>query len=550
MNQPLQQTRRHFLTSAASGIGGMALAHLLQRDALGEADKTGAARRTDPLVPQPPHFAPRAKACIFVYLAGAPSQFDLFTPKPKLAELAGQKLPESLTKGVRFAFISKDSLVMPSPRKFRQHGQSGMWFSDRLPHLATCADDICMIHSMHTEAFNHHPGQLLMCCGRQQFGLPSVGAWLTYGLGSVSENLPGYVVLTAGEAARGGATLYSSGFLPSTYAGVLFRGKGEPVLNLDSPPGITRPVQRASLDALADLNSRRREKLGDTEIDSRIAAYELAFRMQAAAPELVDMSRESEKTLSAYGIEREKSAGVFARNCLLARRLVERGVRFVNLIHGGWDAHGGLDANVERNARDVDQPLAALLQDLKQRGLLDSTLVVWCTEFGRTPLAQGQDGRDHHPFSFPCWLAGGGTRPGYTHGITDDVGWGVEKGPGAHPRPACHLATPLRPQRQATYPSPPRPRIPPQRRRRRRTGGARAAGVKASLRLRCRGLAPRRFTVAATIATSIVLVVASVGSCQPKNPQDKPVGFDEPAFSVSERPSYRLLVAHCSTGPQ
>jgi uncharacterized protein (DUF1501 family) len=422
-------TRRRFLASSACGLGGAALAHLLAREAQSaEADKPDVAR-TDPLAPKPPHFAPRAKACIFVYLAGAPSQYDLFTPKPKLAELAGQKLPESMTAGVRFAFVSKDSLVMPSPRKFRQHGQSGLWLSDRLPHLAACADELCMIQSMQTEAFNHHPGQLLFCCGQAKFGLPSVGSWLTYGLGSESENLPGYVVLTAGEAARGGATLYQSGFLPSTYAGVLLRGQGEPVLNLASPPGVTPEVERATLDALADLNGRRHAQLGDNEIDSRIAAYELAFRMQSAAPELIDLAGEDQRTLDVYGIARDGAAGAFSRNCLLARRLVERGVRFVNLIHGGWDAHDQLDANVERNAHAVDQPLAALIGDLKQRGLLDSTLVVWGTEFGRTPLAQGKDGRDHHPFAFPCWLAGGGVRPGYTHGQTDDVGWAPTESP-------------------------------------------------------------------------------------------------------------------------
>ena len=422
-------SRRRFLASSAYGLGGAALAHLLSRDAFGEEEaKFASAHRTDPLAPKPPHFAPRAKACIFVYLAGAPSQYDLFTPKPKLAELAGEKLPESLTAGVRFAFVSKDSPVMASPRKFKQHGESGLWLSDRLPHLAACADELCMIQSMHTEAFNHHPGQLAFCCGQPKFGLPSVGSWLTYGLGSASENLPGYVVLTAGEAARGGATLYQSGFLPSTYAGVLLRGQGEPVLNLASPPGVTDQVQRATLDALSDLNGHRHALLGDEEIESRIAAYELAFRMQSAAPELIDLAREDQLTLDAYGLDRDGADGVFSRNCLLARRLVERGVRFVNLIHGGWDAHDQLDANVERNARTVDQPLSALIADLKQRGLLDSTLVVWGTEFGRTPLAQGKDGRDHHPFAFPCWMAGGGTRAGYTHGQTDDVGWApIEK---------------------------------------------------------------------------------------------------------------------------
>ncbi len=420
INQRLEHNRREFLTTSASGIGGIALASLLAREPARAADSP----RTDPLAPREPHFpqAP-AKACIFVYLAGAPSQLELFNYKPKLVEYNGQKLPDSLTEGVRFAFINKNATVMSSVRKFAQHGESGMWFSDALPHLATCADDICMIHSLHTEAFNHHPGQLLMCCGLQRFGRPSIGSWLTYGLGSESENLPGYVVLTAGAAARGGATLYTNGFLPSSYGGVLFRSQGEPVLNLDNPAGLPREVQRKSLDALADLNRQRLEVQGDTEIGSRIDAYELAFRMQAAAPELIDVSDETPVTMEAYG------DGPFARNCLLARRLVERGVRFVNIFHGGWDAHGGLKANITNNAMAVDQPLASLIKDLKQRGLLDSTLVVWGTEFGRTPLVQGNDGRDHHPFAFSMWMAGGGCRPGYTHGESDDLAWHVAENP-------------------------------------------------------------------------------------------------------------------------
>jgi len=415
----LLETRRQFLTTSASGIGGAALASMLAGE-----PATAAESRTDPLAPREPHLpGAKAKACIFVYLAGAPSQFELFTPKPKLMELNGKKLPDSLTEGVRFAFINRNATCLASKRKFAQHGESQMWFSDALPHLATCADDICMIHTMHTKAFNHHPGQLVMCCGMQSFGRPSMGSWVTYGLGSESENLPGYVVLTAGGAARGGATLYSNGFLPSSFGGVQFRNQGEPVLNLDNPAGLTREVQRKSLDALADLNRERLRLQGDDEIRSRIDAYELAFRMQAAAPELIDTTGESKSTLDSYG------EGDFAKNCLLARRMVERGVRFVNIFHGGWDAHGGLAGNITNNSKAVDQPLAALLKDLKARGMLDSTLVVWGTEFGRTPLAQGADGRDHHPFAFSMWMAGGGSRPGYTHGRTDDVGWSIEENP-------------------------------------------------------------------------------------------------------------------------
>ena len=421
----LARTRREFLTTSASGLGGIALSSLLQQQAIAEETS----QRTDPLAPRPTHFPAKAKACIFVYLAGAPSQLELFNPKPKLKEMAGKQLPDSLTKNVRFAFINKKAQLMGSARKFTQHGKSGMWFSDRLPNIATCADDICMIHSLHTEAFNHHPGQLVMCCGQQKFGLPSIGSWLSYGLGSESENLPGYVVLNAGPAARGGATLYSNGFLPASYAGVLFRNKGEPVLNLNNPAGITQQVQRRSLDALKELNQGRFQQLRDGEINSRIAAYELAFRMQSSAPDLIDLSQESKATLDNYGVERKGVEGDFARNCLLARRLVQRGVRYVNLFHGGWDAHGGLDANVKNNSQVVDQPLAALIKDLKQRDMLDSTLVVWGTEFGRTPLAQGKDGRDHHPAAYTIWMAGGGSNAGMTYGKTDEHGWSIEENP-------------------------------------------------------------------------------------------------------------------------
>ena len=419
------RTRREFLTTSASGLGGIALSSLLQQQVSAEKGKP----RTDPLAPRPGHFEAKTKACIFIYLAGAPSQLELFNPKPKLKEMAGKQLPDSLTKNVRFAFINKKAKLMASNRTFKQHGKSGMWFSDRLPNIASCADDICMIHSLHTEAFNHHPGQLVMCCGQQKFGLPSVGSWLSYGLGSESENLPGYVVLNAGPAARGGATLYSSGFLPSTYAGVLFRNKGEPVLNLNNPAGITQDVQRKSLDALKELNNERFNLLGDEEITSRIAAYELAFRMQSSAPELIDLSQETKATLDSYGVARSGQDGDFARNCLLARRLVQRGVRFINLFHGGWDAHGGLAANVKNNSKVVDQPVAALIKDLKQRDMLDSTLVVWGTEFGRTPLAQGKDGRDHHPAAYTIWMAGGGSRGGITYGKTDELGWSIEEKP-------------------------------------------------------------------------------------------------------------------------
>jgi hypothetical protein len=336
---------------------------------------------------------------------------------------------------------------MGSPRVFRRHGECGMELSDLLPHLATCVDDIALIRSMHTEAFNHHPGQLLMNTGSMIFGRPSIGSWLNYGLGSESQDLPGYVVLNSGRGTSGGATNWSSGFLPSSYQGVLFRNQGEPVLHLNRPPGVSESLQRAGLDTLRQLNERRRTLTVDPEIDSRIAAYELAFRMQSAAPELIDLSGESKETLIAYGVGRPdppnivtRSSGVgvpssFSTNCLLARRLVERGVRFINLFHASWDAHSNLDAELNYSTMVVDQPVAALIKDLKQRGLLDSTLVLWSSEFGRTPLGENRPGResntgrDHHPFAFSLWAAGGGIKGGVIHGETDEIGWGVTRDP-------------------------------------------------------------------------------------------------------------------------
>jgi len=443
----IQQTRRDFLATTASGIGGVALASMLHAEGLLAA--TPAADMETPARPglRPPHFAPKAKACIFIFMAGAPSQMDLYDPKPKLNELNGQPIPDSLVKDVRFAFIQKETAVlMGSPRTFRPYGQCGMEFSDLLPRLGACADDLAMVRSMYTHQFNHHPGQLLMNCGVPTFGKPSMGAWLNYGLGSESRDLPGYVVLTAGRGASGGSSLWSNGFLPSNYAGVLFRNSGDPVLNLGNPPGVTPELQLFGLDALRDLNRMHHRIVGDPEIVSRIAAYELAFRMQSAAPELIDLSGESRHTLDAYGVDREDPPvkghrggpgqyKAFARNCLLARRLVERGVRFINLFHASWDHHSNLDVELEVNAGMADQPVAALLRDLKQRGLLESTLVVWGAEFGRTPLGEnrkGRDantGRDHHPSAFTVLMAGGGIRGGQIVGRTDEIGWNVVEDP-------------------------------------------------------------------------------------------------------------------------
>jgi hypothetical protein len=445
----IDAARRQFLTSSASGLGLAALASLLQQDGLLAAESDGADRSADPLAPKAPHFAPKAKSCIFFLPEGAPSHIDLYDPKPKLQQMHGQKLPDSMTANVRFAFIKKETAVLSgSKRVFKKHGQCGMELSDYLPHLGECADDICLVRSMHTDAFNHHPAQLMMMSGVPRFGRPSMGSWLTYGLGSESENLPGYVVLTAGRGGSGGVSNWTSGFLPSSYQGVLFRDKGDPVLNLANPPGVTTDLQRAGLDAIGALNRRRLENLQDPEIASRIASYELAFRMQASAPELVDLSQESQATLDMYGCDRpEPKVGSgrgggptvykqFARNCLLARRLVERGVRFVTLVHASWDHHSNLDEELGYAAGMADQPLAALIKDLKQRGLLDSTLLVFAGEFGRTPLAENRGGilpdkpgRDHHPFAFSIWMAGGGFKGGLTHGATDEIGWGVTEKP-------------------------------------------------------------------------------------------------------------------------
>ncbi len=447
MIDQFQESRRQFFTSSASGLGLLALASLLQRDGLLAAD-TG--ETSNPLAAKTPHFAPKAKACIFFLPEGAPSHIDLFDPKPKLQELHGQQLPESMTKNVRFAFIKKETAVLwGSKRTFSPHGQCGMVLSDFLPHLGGVADDICLVRSMHTDAFNHHPAQLMMMSGVPRFGRPSLGSWLTYGLGSESENLPGYVVLTAGRGGSGGVSNWTSGFLPSTYQGVLFRDKGDPVLNLANPPGISPEMQAHGLSAIGSLNRRRMEALQDPEIASRIASYELAFRMQSAAPELVDLSQETQATLDMYGVDRPEPTDVgggrsggkdvfkqFARNCLLARRLVERGVRFVTMVHASWDHHSNLDEELGYASRMADQPLAALILDLKQRGLLDSTLLVFAGEFGRTPLAENRGGvmpekvgRDHHPFAFSVWMAGGGFKGGLTHGATDEIGWSVTDKP-------------------------------------------------------------------------------------------------------------------------
>ena len=440
MHDVLERTRRDFLTSSACGLGAAGLAALLTEDGLLAADP-------NPLAAKPTHFEPRAKSCIFIFNAGAPSHLDLFDPKPKLNQLHGQPMSDEQLKDVRFAFIKKDSVrLMGTKRTFRPYGECGTEFSDFLPHIGSCADDLLLVRSMYSEQFNHHPGQLMMQCGRGTFGLPTMGSWINYGLGNETRDLPGYVVLTSGRGSSAGATLWQSGFLPSLYSGVRFRTSGEPVLNLSNPSGLPAQLQRKGLDVLRQINDGRLEQTRDPEIASRIASYELAYRMQTAAPELIDLSSETRATRDLYGVDRKEirkggrgKAGntyqSFARNCLLARRLVERGVRFVNLVYASWDHHSNLDNELAYNTHVVDPPIAALIKDLKQRGLLEETMVVWGAEFGRTPLGENRGargsvtGRDHHPFSFSMFMAGGGLKGGLVHGASDEIGWGVAEKP-------------------------------------------------------------------------------------------------------------------------
>ena len=419
---PLCTSRREFLATSSHGFGAMALWQLLNQEGRGATPE--------------PHSPPRAKNVIFLFMMGGQSHLDLFDPKPKMAALNGQPIPAHLTVAKKSATGGILETVQASPRKFQPHGECGMELSDLLPHTATVADEICLIRSMHCEQANHDPAQLLMHCGTPLFGNPSMGSWVNYGLGSECQNMPGYMVLISddGHGLEGaGSSLWSSGFMPSTYRGVSFRNSGDPVLHLSSPRGISAATQRARLDVLRDLNQLHQQATGDAEIASRIASYEMAFRMQTAAPELLDFSQETAQTRSMYGLDTDQTRS-FGSNCLLARRMVERGVRFVHLVHSTWDHHSDLNKRLSNNCGMTDQPAAALIKDLKQRGLLDETLVVWAGEFGRTPMGEvrrGQqaDGRDHHPNAFSIWMAGGGIKRGYIHGATDDFGFNVAEKP-------------------------------------------------------------------------------------------------------------------------
>ena len=420
--------RRCFFEQCGLGIAGMAAGALLHgRSAFGE--KVLSKNRSNPLAPKEPHFPPSAKRVIYLFHAGAPSQLELFDHKPELAQRDGQLPPRELLDGYRAAFIDPKSALLGPKYDFKPRGDCGMVLSELLPHTSKIADEICLIRSMHTDAVNHAPGQIMMNTGSEQFGRPSIGSWTLYGLGSESQNLPGFVVLTSAKGTSGGASNYGCGFLPTLYGGTPFRSVGDPVLYLSNPPGIDSISQRESLDALQELNRSSSQLFGDPEISSRMQSYELAYQLQTSAPELMDLSQESKETLELYGIQDPNEAS-YARNCLLARRLIERDVRFVQLFHEAWDQHGNLKAAIKKNTEATDRASAALVSDLKQRGLLEDTIVIWGGEFGRTPMVQGgNDGRDHHNRAFSVWLAGGGVRGGYTHGETDELGFNVAKDP-------------------------------------------------------------------------------------------------------------------------
>ena len=406
--------RRWFLKECGVGLGAAALAALA-------ADEAKAS--TDPLAVKAPHFAAKAKRVVFLFMAGAPSHLDLFDYKPELVKMNGQLPPAKLLEGYRAAFINPNSKCLGPVFKFAKHGQSGAELSELLPYTAKMADELCIVKSMATDAFNHAPAQVLMNTGNMQFGRPSFGSWALYGLGSESKNLPGFVVFSTGsKGPSGGNSCWGSGFLPTVYSGVQFRNGAEPVLYLANPEGVSPGLQDDTLQSVNALNKLRLNEVGDPEIATRISAYEMAYRMQTAAPEVMDITKESKETLAMYGAEPGKAS--FANSCLLARRMLEKGVRFVQIYHEAWDQHGDLKNGLTKNCKDTDRASWALVTDLKRRGLLDDTLVIWGGEFGRTPMMQGgTDGRDHHPNAFTMWMAGGGVKKGFTLGRTDDLGF-------------------------------------------------------------------------------------------------------------------------------
>ena len=434
-------TRRELFGRSAVGIGTAALASLLDADGFAAG---GEPRRSGPQdgLPGLPHFAPKAKRVIYLFMNGAPTHVDLFDYKPKLKRLHGQPIPQAYVEGKRFSTMTGDpkgKVVLAPVEPFKQYGQCGAWVSELMPHTAKAVDDLCFIKSMHTEAVNHSPGITFMLTGSEMAGRPSMGAWLTYGLGSMADDLPGFVVMTSvSKDTTCGQIFYDyywgNGFLPSRLQGVKFRGGGDPVLYLNNPDGMSRAVRRGLLDDLARLNQWQLDQFHDPEIATRIAQYEMAYKMQASVPQLTDLSDEPAHILETYGPQ-VKERGTFAHNCLMARRLVERGVRFVQVMHAGWDQHSSVTTELYTQCRDTDQPSVALIQDLKQRGLLDDTLVIWGGEFGRTPFLQGDFdnrsrwGRDHHPYAFTLWMAGGGVKPGITYGESDDLAMSVVADP-------------------------------------------------------------------------------------------------------------------------
>ncbi len=421
------QTRRHFFKECGVGLGKVALASLVADGLASSASAAPAAvaRRT--------HHPARAKAVIHLFMSGAPSQLDLFDHKPKLTEYQGRSIPPEVIGGQRYAFIRSDAAALGPVFKFSKHGQSGAELSEVLPHLATVVDDLCIIRSVKTDQFNHAPAQIFWNTGFGQPGRPSMGSWVTYGLGSETKDLPAFIVMSTGAGISGGAANWSSGFLPTVHSGCRFRNQGDPILNVSSPAGVDSQLQRDSLDLIGALNRRRLATDGDPEIETRISSYELAYRLQTSAPELMDLKSESKETLAMYGADPDRPS--FARACLLARRMVERGVRFINIYHEGWDAHSDVAGNLRNNCKNTDQASAALIKDLKRSGLLDSTLVIWGGEFGRTPMVETNPalgrslGRDHHPQAYTMWLAGAGVKPGITYGSTDELGFNIAENP-------------------------------------------------------------------------------------------------------------------------
>ena len=423
---PVNVSRRYLFRQCGIGVGAMALGSLLRKDGLAD-EKTKNA-----MSPKAPHFPAKAKSIIFLFMAGGPSQLELFDYKPKLYELNDQPIPQSYIEGKRFAFMDSShriNLLAPK-RQFAQHGENGTWVSDLLPYTAKIVDEITIVKTCATDLFNHAPAKLFMNCGTGLFGRPSMGAWVTYGLGSECQNLPGFVVLQSGpRGPRGGSILWGSGMLPTSYQGVPLRNQGDPILNLSNPTGVNDLQQRHVVDSIKQLNAQRLAQTGDPEISTRINAYEMAFQMQSSAPELMATEGESQETLDLYGIKDPKET-TYARNCLLARRLVERGVRFIQLYHTNWDHHGGPTENLEKHlpevSKEIDQASAALVLDLKRRGLLEDTIVVWGGEFGRTPMGEVREstGRNHHIDAFTMWFAGGGFKSGVVYGETDELGFG------------------------------------------------------------------------------------------------------------------------------